>query len=213
MKAEIVQQILNIKDDQWWESIFRQDPMYNRLGKDQIEQFITLGVTTGEEYALRKHQQLQERELSDIVEDLGIDLKFEEEYGFEGLVVFANFSQPNTIRIFKKNIILFKKFMEDENITDMPPIDVEKTLFYHELFHFFEVSDDALKLDNIRFESFRIGPIKLKSRLIALSEIAAMSFTRKLTESPVNPCALNILMQMPHDYKRAVKNLENLTLL
>ena len=129
-------------------------------------------------------------------------------YGIDGLLVFAQFSSPKTITLFMRNLELFNDYIKKIQVSDsLLSLNPEELLIAHELFHFFEENDPKLKQTDVRFQSFKLGPIKLTSKLIAVSEIAAMNFAKEITNSVVNPCVLDILLQLPHNYERAVKNL------
>lgn len=208
MKRDVIKEIFEVPDEKWWESIFRRDPMYHRLDNTQKAYFIDYGLKSGLKYAAETQERYQSKQLREIVESLGIEVIQKTTYGVDGLLVFAQFSAPKTITLFMNNLELFEDFIKKEQINNFPvSLNLEELLIAHELFHYFEENDPNLRHTDIRFESFRFGPIKLTSKLIAVSEIAAMSFARKLTNTSVNPCVLDILLQLPHNYERAVKNL------
>lgn len=208
MSREVIKEILEVSDEKWWESIFRRDPMYHRLDNSQKANFIDYGVKCGLDYAVEIQERYQGKRLSEIIEILGIDVLQKTTYGIDGLLVFAQFSAPKTITLFMKNLELFDDYIKKEQVNDLPgSLNLVELLIAHELFHYFEENDPKLKISDVRFQSFKLGPIKLTSKLIAVSEIAAMNFAKEITNSVVNPCVLDILLQLPHNYERAVKNL------
>ncbi|MCK9245358.1 MAG: hypothetical protein M0P11_00160 [Anaerolineaceae bacterium] len=208
MSREIITAILKVPDEKWWESIFRRDPMYDRLDSLQKDRFTICGLKCGQDYADEVLNHFQCKKLSEIVKALGVDIIYKTTYGIDGLLVFAQFSAPKTIILFSKNLEMFEEYKKREQIDNLPiSLNLEELLIAHELFHYFEENDPKLAHHEIRFESFKFGPIKLNSKLIAVSEIAAMSFARRITNTLVNPCVLDILLQLPHNYERAVGNL------
>lgn len=208
MSREVIKEILEVPDGKWWESIFRRDPMYDRLDNFQKAHFTDYGLKCGLDYAIHIKDRYQDKQLSEIVEILGIDIQHKMTYGIDGLLVFAQFSSPKTITLFMRNLELFNDYIKKIQVSDsLLSLNPEELLIAHELFHFFEENDPKLKQTDVRFQSFKLGPIKLTSKLIAVSEIAAMNFAKEITNSVVNPCVLDILLQLPHNYERAVKNL------
>lgn len=208
MSREIIKAILEVPDERWWESIFRRDPMYDRLDSSQKNHFTICGLKCGQDYADEILNRFKGKKLPEIVKALGVDVTYQTTYGIDGLLVFAQFSAPKTIILFSKNLELFEDYKKRVQIDNLPlSLNIEELLIAHELFHFFEENDPKLANYEIRFESFKFGPIKLNSKLIAVSEIAAMSFARRITNTLVNPCVLDILLQLPHNYERAVGNL------
>lgn len=208
MSREVIKEILEVPDGKWWESIFRRDPMYDRLDNFQKAHFTDYGLKCGLDYAIHIKDRYQDKQLSEIVEILGIDIQHKMTYGIDGLLVFAQFSSPKTITLFMRNLELFNDYIKKIQVSDiLLSLNPEELLIAHELFHFFEENDPKLKQTDVRFQSFKLGPIELTSKLIAVSEIAAMNFAKEITNSVVNPCVLDILLQLPHNYERAVKNL------
>lgn len=82
---------------------------------------------------------------------------------------------------------------------------VEPTVLAHELFHCMEATDADIGLNRHRLTTFRLGRIRLRSRVRALSEIGAMAFACATGGWQANPLALDYLLWLCHDPATALR--------
>lgn len=113
------------------------------------------------------------------------------------------FQYPNKITIMKKAI----HSAVEEGKRQGLEIDERKaiqTVISHEIFHFLENKNPKDYMTKVtKVTTFHLGPIRLKSKVAVLSEIAAMAFAKRLTGLSFSPYILDYLLMNTIDKSKA----------
>ena len=209
MIAGVIDRLFRISDQQWWQNIFARDPMNGRLNSEQRAAFIEQSVEAGEKAARALQAEYGLVAPEALAEKLGVHIQKQPQIGADDYIFFASFTPPDEITLYEENMAMLKDFAEEAGIADaLAGLNVPSLLIAHELYHVYEDKTLDCFTKDVRFVSHALGPIRLKSRLVAPSEIAAMSFARVLTGAQRNPCILDVLLLMPHKLEKAVGILE-----
>lgn len=175
---------------------FNRETMRDRFSLEEKRKLIECCISTGEKFALEMTAKYQTRKPSKIAEKLGITIKRPDMPVGGGRVLFAEFEEPNEIRIYQDAIKNADKAIAEYSLENrFSDASVEDILIAHELFHFVEKEhkEDIFTL-NYKMELWRIGPFRYTSKIVSLSEIAAMCFAEKLLELPFSPYVLDVFL-------------------
>jgi len=193
---------------QWGQYAFSRDPIGRKISQEQKEVYIKKANQCGKEQAFRliKKQQDQKGSVWDMAAQLGIVINKEASAGSDDYIVFAKYNYPKTITLYMKNVIDLNAFIEAHGLSDLlGAIKIEEILLAHELYHFCEEHFPNVYSKIEKFTLWKIGPFKYKTGVIAIREIAAMSFAQTLLGLPYSPYLFDSLLLLPHDKEKAVK--------
>ena len=120
-----------------------------------------------------------------------------------GLVLFAQFVEPDEITIFTDCVDKASRLEEECGCDLLRRENLTNTLLAHELFH--AVEEQHVKEIYTRTERVELWrkPFSNKSTISCLSEIAAMAFAGKLLDLKVSPYMLDVLLVYSYDKNAA----------
>ena len=206
---EMAEQLLALTDEQFGRYAFLHEPLEGKFDDAQKAVYIRKANACGRETALR--------ELTDIPKGCSTAERLEmlaKRYGVSvgdagvptggGHVLFAQFEEPNRITIFSDCLDRLNTLVEDEKLLDLfEAVDFRSVLLAHELFHAVEhAHKDRIYTQTEKVELWK-KPFSNKSRILALSEIAAMSFTKAACQIPFSPYALDVLLLVSYNREAA----------
>lgn len=203
---DLYNNIKNIEDICYGLYSFKKDPLKNKYSVFDKISLIKKAQECGIEYAKKLKKKYKNMDIFNVINDLKINFNSisEENTGYQ--VIFAQFTEPNKIEVYKKHLRITKEKFVKEGIIFKYSNELEKILIAHELFHFLEYNDSEkifTKQYKCKLWNF-FNLYEHKSSLICLSEIAAMSFSKELLELDFNPFMLDILMVYPYNEKYAL---------
>ena len=115
-----------------------------------------------------------------------------------GREVFGYFVAPNKVYTVKRTIKRLIKYMNslDSEYKDIfNEKEIHKVILAHEFFHFYEEKyKKTIYTKNYKVKVFKIFNLTYRSRVQAISEIAAMEFARQYTKIKYNPYILNYIL-------------------
>ena len=139
----------------------------------------------------------------ELAEKLGMKVKTPKVPVGGGLVLFAQFVEPDEITIFTDCVDKASKLEEECGCDLLRRENLTNTLLAHELFH--AVEERHVKEIYTRTERVELWrkPFSNKSMISCLSEIAAMAFAGKLLDLKVSPYMLDVLLVYSYDKNAA----------
>ena len=150
----------------------------------------------GIEWADRLKSEYGNLSAEDLAKKLGMEIEYPILPENTDRVLFAEFREPNNIKIYMDAVNKANKYLFDEDIKgifcDANIVDI---LLLHELFHSIEEKYKKEIYTRVeKIELWSIGFFHYKSNIIALSEIAAMGFAYKYSEITFSPYILDVLL-------------------
>lgn len=189
---------------EWGNYAFSRDPIHRKVDEDKKAEMIMQAYQSGIDLAAQVREKFGRIDVKKIAKKLSLDVKKEESGGSENYIVFAKYNYPNAITIYMNNVEAFNTFIKEEKLTSrLENVVIEDVLLAHEMYHYFEENQDDMYAKNTKIVLWKLGKFEYKSGLIALGEIAAMSFAKELLGLSYNPYIFDSLMLFPHDYKKA----------
>jgi hypothetical protein len=211
MIKENTTRLLKLNDMEWGLYAFSRDPLEGKLSADEKRELILKANKCGADQAKQLIQMLGERTVKEYADKRKIQVTHEDSDGSDNYIVFAKFNYPNKITIYSGNVEKVEKLIEENDMGEiLGQVDIESVLLAHEMYHYFEESDNDIYTKNKKIELWKLGPIHYKSKLIALSEIAAMSFAQELLHLNYNLYVFDAIMLYPHDAKKTKELIDNI---
>lgn len=203
MIKESTLELLNLNDTEWGLYAFSRDPLSGKLSDDEKKELILEANKCGAKYAEKLINKFGQKAVKEYADELKIKIIREDSDGSDNYVVFAKFNYPDKVTIYSGNVKKVENLIQENDMEEiLGHIDIESMLLAHEMYHFFEENEKDVFTKTKKIELWKLGPIKYKSKLAALSEIAAMSFARKLLQINYNPYVFDAIMLYPHDAKK-----------
>ncbi|MBR6119719.1 MAG: hypothetical protein IKQ04_05305 [Oscillospiraceae bacterium] len=202
---EMVEQLTALSDAQFGQYAFLHEPLEGKFSAAQKEQYIQAANRCGQETAASWEARLSggadcsesqpSRLLTKLAGQLGVTVQDETVPIGGGHVLFAQFVEPNRITIFRDCLERLDLLIRDEGLEDLfEGVDFRSVLLAHELFHAVEFAQkDRIYTQTEKVELWR-KPFSNKSRILVLSEIAAMAFAKALCRLSFSPYALDVLL-------------------
>lgn len=196
-------ELLRLNDIEWGFYAFSRDPLGGRLSDNEKKELIIEANRCGVEQAKKLKAQLGKKTVREYANIIKTQVLLEDSDGCDNYIVFAKFNYPDKITIYSGNVKRVEKMIEENDMGEiLGQVDIESVLLAHELYHFIEESDKDIYTKTKKIELWKLGPIRYKSKLLALSEIAAMSFAQELLDLDYNPYIFDVIMLYPHNVKK-----------
>ncbi|MFL0266748.1 hypothetical protein [Candidatus Clostridium radicumherbarum] len=206
MIKEIISNLRNIDKNIWGLYTFKRDPLCNKITFAEKIDMIEKANKCGIEKALELRESFGSKTCREYADKLGLSVSEIEERNSNDYILFAKFNAPNKISICRNNVKIAKEMVEREKISTLiDDVNIEDVLISHEMFHFLEGQDKNIYTKNEKIKLWSIGPIKYHSGVVALGEIAAMSFAKELLKLNYYPNLFDILLLYPQNEKRALE--------
>jgi hypothetical protein len=180
--AEMAEKLISIDKFKWgYIYAFSRDPLKARVSEDEKIELTKKAIECGEKYAdliKREYGNLSPRVL---VEKLGIKINILKGLTHSGALSFSEFIEPENINLNDEFLNNGKIHLEDPAVKkNLYKGNIEDILIAHELFHVLEMLDkEKVFTRTFKICLWKIPFFKNNSRLICLSEIAAMAFVSR----------------------------------
>ena len=188
-----------------------EDYMFHKIPREMRDKLVNVGSNIGSENAQNVVLETKSRDPSFIAKQLGAEIYRTSEDNSVGTLLICSEYYPVTIRIYEKSITQLKTSVERLQLQDLfPPEKIEPFHIAHELFHHLEKTRIGVLCEQYPVETQHFGPIRLKSRIRALSEIGAHAFSKNLLEAKISPKILHYLLstEKTEEFLSALKKLE-----
>ena len=196
-------ELLKLNDFEWGLYAFSRDPLGGKLTNEQKKEIIFEANKCGTEQAQKLEKEFGKKSVKEYAQKLNVQITLKDSDGTDDYIVFAKFNYPNKVTIYSGNVKKVEKLIEENDMGRMlGQVDIESMLLAHEMYHYCEESNKEIYTKTKKIVLWKLGPIQYKSHLSALSEIAAMSFTRELLHLDYNPYIFDGIMLYPHDSKK-----------
>lgn len=203
MIKESTIELLKLNDFEWGMYAFSRDPLEGKLSVEEKRELIIQANKCGAEQAEKLKMQFGVKSVKEYAKKLKIQIIREDSDGSDNYIVFAKFNYPDKATIYSGNVKKVEKLIEENGMGKLlGHVNIESMLLAHEMYHYFEESDKGIFTKTKKIVLWKLGSLQYKSKLIALSEIAAMSFARELLNLNYNPYLFDAIMLYPHDAKK-----------
>lgn len=200
---EMVHTLAGFTDEMWGRYAFSREPLEGKFTSEQKSEYTAKANACGREWAERMAKEYGARSPRLLAQRMGMKVEIARKPVGGGLVLFAQFVQPDEITIFTDCIDKASGLQEECGCPILKKETLMDILMAHELFH--AVEEQHEKEIYTRTEKVELwkGPFSNRSSIACLSEIAAMSFAAQLLGLNVSPYMLDILLVFSYDKNAA----------
>ena len=209
---EMAERLLALSDEQLGQYAFLHEPLEGRFHPEQKARYIQQANACGQQTAMQLRESICARigeakpavVLTELAEELHLTVRDEQVPSGGGHVIFAQYVEPDRITIFRDCLDCLEDLIRTEGLEDLfADVDFRSILLAHELFHAVEYArKDRIYTQTEKVELWH-RPFSNKSKILALSEMAAMAFAKELCSLPFSPYALDVLLIIPYNREAA----------
>lgn len=180
----------------WRDYAFAREPLNGRLDEDLRTQLMKDAWACGNDWVQYCQEYFHSSAPHDIAELLGAHVHFAKKPHGQDRVTFAEFIEPNEIYVYTDALDKVQSLLETPGVHEAlgDRFSVEDLLLAHEIFHVLELQHSHDIWTQTYRIDLKIGPIRNPSRLVILSELAAMSFAQILTGISCSSYVLDVLL-------------------
>lgn len=189
----IIENLLNIKEEEFAHYFLSYDTLYRKFNHKEKNQYVKNAIECGkkESYELKKIY----KNINDI--SYNFNLKIEKLDGTiesNGNFVFAQYIEPDNIKISMDCVNKAYNLIKEYNLEDyFFNTSLINLLLAHELFHKIEYNKNKTIYTQTEKIELWIKPFSNKSKIMQLSEIAAMSFVKNILDLKFSPYIMDYL--------------------
>lgn len=194
--GSILRSLSALPQEAWMKYAFSREPLNGRFTDAERIALGEKADACGRFYASELTRAFASEDIDTIVSCLHLQVECPEIPQHADRVLFAEFREPDRINIFMDGIRKCSPFLEDPAVRDaLGDTDIRKLLLGHEIFHFVEEKHKAeIFTHTYRHTLWTLGPLKNRSEIAVLSEIAAMGFTRELNHLSFSPYLMDAFL-------------------
>lgn len=198
----MIEMLMELDDLQWGLYILSQEIWYKKIPSERRKIIVIDSQAAGKEAADKIIIELKTRNINKITEHFHIRQETFESLEQSNIHIFAQYIEPDIIRVNKKYIEAARN-----KIADICPkykdTICDDIFLAHELFHLMEYLNPGLKTNNMKATYLKLGGFCWNRRLLMPSEIAAMTFAKELLQLSYNPQILDVLLLYAVSQKKA----------
>lgn len=193
----MLKDLTEIEAAEWYGYVFSREPLNGKFNDAQRRQWMERSLACGREYACKIREKYGTGDPKKLAKSMGMSVSYPDFPEKTDRVLFAEYREPNMIRIYMDAVKKAERFLAKPEIRRVltEKLRISDLLLAHELFHHVEETyqrEIYTQTEKIRLWS--LGPLHNDSRIIALSEIAAMAFARELTGLPYAPYVMDVFL-------------------
>lgn len=194
-----------IPESDWAFYAFSREPMNGRFSDEERIDMYEQAARCGRQNAEKLIARYGKITAAELAEKLGLKVLFPQMPQSRSRILFAEFAEPDTIRVYKDGLQKGEILLQNPQISRHFPegVRIENILIAHELFHVIEMRDPQIWTKNYRISLWKLGFYENTSPVAVLSEIAAMAFSQRINELTFSPYVLDCFLVYGYSPKAA----------
>lgn len=202
--GEMLEELTGLTYQQWGGYAFYHEPLERKFSPEQKVEYTRKANACGEEEAEKMLMEYPGKNIREIAEEMGFTVKTPKTPTGGGHVIFAQYVEPKEITVFMDCVEKAVELIEKEKLQRfLPNFNLEEVLMAHELFHGIEYRNrKQIFTQTEKIELWR-RPFSNKSKILCLSEIAAMAFAKRMTGISCSPYVLDVLLMYCYNEEAA----------
>ena len=192
----IVEDLCRLGDLDWAQYAFSREPLNGKFDDAQRTGLTRKALDIGIEVADACIAQHGTKDPAAIAKALGLYVSHPYKPQDGGRVLFAEFCPPKQINIFMDALNKADDLMKEPGVrAALGDISISNILLAHELFHVEEEKQlKEIWTKTYKIQLWRAGPIRNRSKISVLSEIAAMGFSQRLNGLNYSPYVMDAFL-------------------
>lgn len=202
---EMLKELVALTEEEWGGYAFYHELLERKFSSEQKREYTRKANACGKEEAEKILQEYPGKRIQEISEALGFTVKTPKIPTGGGHVIFAQYVEPKEITIFMDCVEKAKELIDKEELSGfLPNFNLQEVLMAHELFHGIEYrKKKEIYTQTEKIELWR-RPFSNKSKILCLSEMAAMAFAKTMTGIKCSPYVLDVLLMYSYNQEAAV---------
>ena len=194
--STIVANLCKLQDIAWTKYAFSREALNGKFDDEQRLELTQKAIDCGTEAAEVCIAKYGTNNPVAIAKAMGLKVSYPTQPQNAGRVLFAEFCPPQEVNIFMDAINRANKLLEEPDVQEtLGEIQISNILLGHELFHMVEQEQsEEIWTKTFKIHLWSLGPIRNHSRVSVLSEIAAMSFSKRLNALPYSPYVMDAFL-------------------
>lgn len=193
----IVEDLCAFEDIEWAKYAFSREPLNAKFDDTAKIELTAKAIECGVQTAKDCMEKYGCDNPEDLAGKLGLKVDFPEMPQNAARVIFAEFREPNQVFIYLDGVRKGNQLLLDPNLKEAfgGAFHITSILLAHEIFHYVERQQKKdIWTQNYRIDLWAPPLLKNRSKVIILSEIAAMAFTKTLAQMNFFPFVLDAFM-------------------
>jgi hypothetical protein len=192
----IVEDLCQLADLDWAKYAFSREPLNGKFNDSQRLELAQKAIDCGTKAADELIAKHGVREPVELARAMGVTVSYPDQPQNAERVLFAEFCPPLEINIFMHTIDQAKELLQDPVVSAaVGHVRISDILLGHELFHVVEERQiKEIWTKTHKIDLWGIGPLRNRSRIVVLSEIAAMGFSKRLNGLPYLPYVMDAFL-------------------
>ncbi len=202
--ADMLAVLTELTDEQWSGYAYYHEPLERKISAEKKIEYCVKANLCGQQEAEKLLCDYPNDSVSAIIEKQGFKMSFPDIPNGGGHVIFAQYVEPDQITVFMDCVKKAKGLIRKENLEKyLIDFDLKDILLAHELFHGIEYRNaKTIYTQTEKIDLWR-KPFVNRSRIIALSEMAAMAFAKRMTKLTFSPYVLDVLLMYCYNSEAA----------
>lgn len=195
--GEIVENLCKIADAAWARYAFSREPLNGKFNDAQRLELTRKALACGSEIAVGCARQHGTSDPALLAEALGLKVDYPATPQDTDRVLFAEYREPNLIHVYMDCLDRAEKLFYEPGVAEALGDcgQLKNLLIAHELYHHLEKQRERdVWTKAYRVTLWKLGPIRNRSTISVLSEIAAMGFSKELTGIQYSPYVLDAFL-------------------
>jgi hypothetical protein len=190
----------------------REDPFFHRLSPEMLPEAVDFGLNAGAGAAETAAERYGREPVSMAAAIRIAVIRSDGSPRAGSMVHFSEYREkPPEVTLYRRSMAEANQLIQEHDLEGLLGFaDVEPIHLAHELYHHLEAKKLIPGVSRFRLETFRLGPIRFRTGLPSLSEIAADGFALRLLGLKVAPKAVQLLTIYAHNPDYAWSFLERL---
>lgn len=200
----MVTELAGLNEDQWGGYAFYHEPLERKFSEEQKKEYTRKACLCGRQEADELRSKYPGQSLKEIVSACGFRLETPDVPVGGGHVIFAQYTEPDEIKIYMDCVKKAEELIGQQGLERFfSRREVENLLLAHELFHGIEYKKrDQIYTRTEKIELWR-KPFSNKSRILCLSEMAAMAFAARMVQTSFSPYVLDVFLMYSYNREAA----------
>ncbi|MGX7163857.1 hypothetical protein [Enterococcus massiliensis] len=199
---QIILELKQVPDVVWGKYQFQRDLLNKKITQQQKRQMIASSIACGIATARKIRREYGKKSSSEIFDEMGVSIRHSDEEQIGNRLLFALYDPDRGVLLMDNPI---KKFSEFSDQTGFNQEQIENYILSHELFHHIESHDSEIYTQKTKIDLWKFLFYTYRSNVRALSEIAAMSFSKEFNQLDFSPYLLELVLVWPYDQGQTVK--------
>lgn len=203
--STILEDLCKLEDLDWTNYAFSREPLNGKFDDEERRNLAQKAIDCGTNAAIEYMERYDAYEPAALAKALGIVLSYPKQPQNAARVLFAEYCPPGEINIFMDAIDRVSSFLEETKINSLlGNIRISDILLGHELYHVVEKKKSkSIWTQTYKINLWGIGPIRNHSKILVLSEIAAMAFSKAINKMEYSPYVLDAFLVYGYSEKQA----------